>query len=319
MEQKRERELLRELDKLAFIASGVIIAVLIASYFVVASNTELLPIVREFIQGIILNLIPIFLLFVVSYALFRRIQTIKSEHETDELAKRIASEIKAPDSDESGHTSPPFLATLDLLVQNQATKEVYVLDRFGLRRSIPDEDTVLYFLQALGYEHNELSQMPSEMLKPTGPEVTAIRRWSRPRTKEDELSYEAQVSLKLFKRRIRTDDGQKILSFYIRNNGEYNIKINSATLSLDSRAPLNENDISSRNNPISRGLTNCKLLFNGETGSRELSAQEESRLDLFITRNLTAEEAATIETVSLGYIVVAALFRETGVSFHLQC
>jgi hypothetical protein len=94
MSKSREQELLRELDRLAFVVSGVMILILSAVYFIVAEAEGIPSAVREFVLSVTVNLIPIFLIFVASYALFRRIQTIKSDQETDELVGRIVDKVR---------------------------------------------------------------------------------------------------------------------------------------------------------------------------------------------------------------------------------
>jgi hypothetical protein len=97
MSNKREKDLWKELDKLAFWASALAIAVFAASYFIIAgtapSEDSFWAIVRTFALDIIANLIPTFLLFAGSYALLRRIQILKAQRETEDLSEELASKV----------------------------------------------------------------------------------------------------------------------------------------------------------------------------------------------------------------------------------
>lgn len=91
--QSREHALLSAFDWLIFIIATVALALLILAYFVlpkllVASNAWLI-----FLQSIITNLIPVLLLFVLSYIAYRRIETIRSERETELLAQKVADDV----------------------------------------------------------------------------------------------------------------------------------------------------------------------------------------------------------------------------------
>jgi hypothetical protein len=172
-------------------------------------------------------------------------------------------------------------------------------------------------METLGYKQGELMRVPPETLRPLGSEVTAIRSWRRPWTEGDEISHEARRSLKMLKRYFRMEGDLRVLSFDVRNDGEQFIQINSAKLVFDMDAPLAMLDISPKNKPMSAGLLTCTLLFNGESESRRLSPQEESRLDLILKRRLTKEESDVIQGVRLGYIEIAGIFRETEIEFHV--
>jgi hypothetical protein len=300
------------LYKLAATAAVIVIALLAVAYFVTASS-NLVEVMRDFIMGIILNLIPVLFVFAVSYALFRRIQAIKSESETDDTVKKIVDALGKAQG--QGLTSEPTKG--DMLVQNADNKIVYLVDRLGLRRPISDDDTARYFAAMLGYQPDEIPQVASHLIRPIGPEVETRKRWRPPRTKDDDIWFEAQSSLKMLRRKIRTESKSKVLSFFIRNNGAYSIQIISAQLFLNPGAPLAESDISPENAPITRGSTTCKLLFDGGNEARKLNPQEESRLDLFLMRNLTADQSATIESVAFGYIDISAVYHDIPVSFLL--
>jgi len=93
----REKKLLNALDWLIFLIATVLLIVFIMLYFAIPNIQTLSSEVRGFVQALLVNLIPIPLLFVVSYAVFRRIQTIRSEHDRDlfidNFAKNLAGEL----------------------------------------------------------------------------------------------------------------------------------------------------------------------------------------------------------------------------------
>ena len=120
----------------------------------------------------------------------------------------------------------------DQLVREADSNTIYLIDRFGLPHPINDEDTALYFMQMLGYEPDELPEVSPRKLKPTGAEVAGRREWSSPATIEDKMSAEARRTLKVLRKDIRTEDGSKILTFYVRNDSEHNLQIIQPNWSL---------------------------------------------------------------------------------------
>lgn len=93
-DKRREEALWKEVDKLAFWSSAIAIVLLSASYFIIPSFTSN-DLVRDFLLGIITNLIPVFLLFALSYAFLRRIQAIRSDRDNEILIQRITSTIRS--------------------------------------------------------------------------------------------------------------------------------------------------------------------------------------------------------------------------------
>lgn len=93
----KTKRLLTETDRLAYISSVLFTILLGVGYFTLwgwqttQANEKA---IREFSLSIITNLIPVFLLFAFSYALFRRIQSIKAEEEQEELALGIVNEMQ---------------------------------------------------------------------------------------------------------------------------------------------------------------------------------------------------------------------------------
>jgi len=91
--RKREDNLWKALDQLAFWLSGLAILILTLGYFAIPSFIVASPL-RDFLLGIITNLIPVFLLFALSYAFLRQIQSIRSEQETDFLVEKVINSLK---------------------------------------------------------------------------------------------------------------------------------------------------------------------------------------------------------------------------------
>ena len=100
MSDKLEKNLWKELDRIAFIASAVAIVLLcVAYYFIGLTNPT--PgtsnfVLRAFMLDVIANLIPAFLLFAGSYAVFRRIQALRSQREVEELASTVSAKVMDP-------------------------------------------------------------------------------------------------------------------------------------------------------------------------------------------------------------------------------
>jgi hypothetical protein len=92
--KKREEALWKEVDNLAFWSSAISTVLLGASYFIIPSFIKN-DLVREFLLGIITNLIPVFLLFALSYAFLRRIQAIRSDRDNEVLIQQITSTIRS--------------------------------------------------------------------------------------------------------------------------------------------------------------------------------------------------------------------------------
>ena len=99
MDKKPERTkaLLNEIDRLAYIVAIGLSTVLVFTFFLIQSwePPKELAAVRELALALIPNLVSVLLIFAFSYALLRRVQSIKSEQESDELAGRVATELQS--------------------------------------------------------------------------------------------------------------------------------------------------------------------------------------------------------------------------------
>jgi hypothetical protein len=81
----------KELDWLRVLLAIAVIIILTIVYFSVSkweANEW-----RDFVLNIITNLIPTFLLFVLAYFAFRRIEELRSERDADELANKVAQKF----------------------------------------------------------------------------------------------------------------------------------------------------------------------------------------------------------------------------------
>ena len=205
------------------------------------------------------------------------------------------------------------------LVQNKDTGDLYLIDRFGLPHIINDKETSLYFMETFGYANDEIPLVTPESIKPLGAEITAIRRWKAPRTKEDEMSSEARGSFWVSHKYERNEGNTKIISVDIRNDNDQVIQIDSVKLVfLDSAPPLSISDISPKNKPTAVGLLQCKMLFKAETPSKALSPEEENRLDLYLKGDFSKSEMTKLVGTRFGYLEISGTFRDTRISFHID-
>jgi hypothetical protein len=204
------------------------------------------------------------------------------------------------------------------LVQDGTSAALYLTDRFGFRRSVPDAETATYLTEILGYEGEDIPAVDAVSLRPSGAIVRSVRRWKPIHTKESHISFEASRSLRLLKKGVRSDERQSVLSFHVRNDSDVPMRIDSAQLTCEPDAPLKAADISPRNVPTTLGLMTCRLLFEGETAVKDLTAGSQSSLELLLVRPLSVDEAETLKTVHLGYIAFNGMFREHPVTFHMQ-
>jgi heme/copper-type cytochrome/quinol oxidase subunit 2 len=89
MIDKRESDLWKQIDRLIFIISVLGLIILVGAYFIIANLQTIDAIIRNFVLNIIVNIIPTFLLFIGAYLVFRHIEKLRSERDTDELADKV--------------------------------------------------------------------------------------------------------------------------------------------------------------------------------------------------------------------------------------
>jgi len=91
--ENRETALLSALDWLIFIMAFAMLVLLTAGYFVLPKLIHEQSEWLSFLQAIITNLIPVLLLFVLSYIAYRRIEVIRSERDTDLLVQKVVNNV----------------------------------------------------------------------------------------------------------------------------------------------------------------------------------------------------------------------------------
>ena len=89
------RELWSALERIAALASIAIVISLSYLYFQIPSWQILSEDARDFVMALIVNVIPVYILFVISYFLFRKIQILRASEDKQELAQYIATKIHA--------------------------------------------------------------------------------------------------------------------------------------------------------------------------------------------------------------------------------
>lgn len=95
------KTLLDEIDRIAYFTSFLVILLLLVLYYILwqwkkKSGIDA-PIdegLIEFLISIITNIIPVFLGIIISYAVFRRIQSVKSEQDKKDLVMQISQETQ---------------------------------------------------------------------------------------------------------------------------------------------------------------------------------------------------------------------------------
>jgi hypothetical protein len=92
-EHERTEKIFRELDRLAFWVSVILLATLTILYFIMPQMGFISESVQTFLLAVITNLIPTILFFSLSYILVRRFQILRAESSqkavADDLAKAI--------------------------------------------------------------------------------------------------------------------------------------------------------------------------------------------------------------------------------------
>lgn len=147
--RKREEELWKEIDRLALWSSAIAILLLTLAYFLIPNFIQN-TLIRDFLMGIITNLIPVFLLFALSYVFLRRIQTIRSERDTEVLVRRIANTVRSMLAD-GKLSSQGGESTTD--IPKSADKEM--TSRISsLRNESADLRAVVAFLEQISIERN---------------------------------------------------------------------------------------------------------------------------------------------------------------------
>lgn len=90
---ERESGLLNALDRLIIVIAVGLLAIFIALYFLFPDLSPINDQIRPFIQGILINLIPIPLLFILSYIVYRRIQITRDDYDREMFTERLADSL----------------------------------------------------------------------------------------------------------------------------------------------------------------------------------------------------------------------------------
>lgn len=96
MKETRTKRLLSAVELLFVILAILIIGGLTALYFWIGSGnfvSQEAKLAQSFFMGLLVNLIPVFLLFLGSYLIIRRIQQIRTEEENDTLTRAIVQAV----------------------------------------------------------------------------------------------------------------------------------------------------------------------------------------------------------------------------------
>ncbi|MDJ0617044.1 MAG: hypothetical protein QNJ63_09910 [Calothrix sp. MO_192.B10] len=90
---QRIKDLLAALDWFIFVIAIVALLLFTAAYFSIPSILDKNNPITDFLQNIITNLIPVLLLFVVSYIAYRRIEAIRYKSDTEFLSDILSDEL----------------------------------------------------------------------------------------------------------------------------------------------------------------------------------------------------------------------------------
>ncbi|MBN8656639.1 MAG: hypothetical protein J0M11_12965 [Anaerolineae bacterium] len=89
MNNKRENDLWKQIDRLIFIIALLGLIILIGAYFIISNTENIDPILQGLILNVILNTIPTSILFVGAYLVFRHIEKLRAERDSEELANKV--------------------------------------------------------------------------------------------------------------------------------------------------------------------------------------------------------------------------------------
>lgn len=110
-------ELWKAIDTLAAIIALIIVAILAYFYFEIPAWTFFSKEVRNFLMTLITNFIPIYILFSISFFLFKKLQEIRTDQDINFLSQTIANEVLASLHQKNN----TFIDTKGLIVSNQST------------------------------------------------------------------------------------------------------------------------------------------------------------------------------------------------------
>src|SRR5689334_18862521 len=86
---------LKEWDRVLYLAAIILIVLLTSLFFVLATSAppqnSIVSSVYEFVAAIITNVVPVLIIFTLSFALLRRIELVRVEQQRKELAENIST------------------------------------------------------------------------------------------------------------------------------------------------------------------------------------------------------------------------------------
>ena len=109
------------IDRLAVIASIVIVAFLSYVYFQLPKWSAIPELARGFLMAVIANIIPVYILFMVSFFLFREIQKSRDRESSRVLAKQISEYLQ--ESYRQDNAFPSQDEGVDLWIPNKELQE----------------------------------------------------------------------------------------------------------------------------------------------------------------------------------------------------
>ncbi|ALB42428.1 MULTISPECIES: hypothetical protein [Nostocales] len=142
---KRQTELLAEVERLIFIVAIVALITLVATYFVVSSIQNIPPGILEFLKSILTNLIPVPFLFILSFVIYRRIQSIRHKNDTEKLSELLVEDVvkklREPTT-KIGHLLKieEILSKFDIETMSQLLKEAHYAGIVAVHQSLYDKD-----------------------------------------------------------------------------------------------------------------------------------------------------------------------------------
>jgi archaellum component FlaF (FlaF/FlaG flagellin family) len=148
MDNKRESNLWKQVDRLIFIIAILGLIILVGAYFFVANLENIDSTLRELILNVITNIIPTSLLFIGAYLVFRQIEKLRSERDADEIADRVIFKLteiakirtSKPENDDGFSEQSIQFSELDLRVH----REFEITNKYFDNKSKPQKIIVQF-------------------------------------------------------------------------------------------------------------------------------------------------------------------------------
>ena len=139
MNSGQTRRIFEFVNRFLILVAALVVVLLGALYLVVGlllppSSGGIGALIREFLTGICINLIPVFLIAVGSYFFLREYQSIKSDQETSDLAEKLSVIVR---------TAPPRELAPDLEVDILQGQLVITDGQYGADNDWTDVSAIL--------------------------------------------------------------------------------------------------------------------------------------------------------------------------------